>query len=153
MERYKLPLDSRIRQIFYRQPTRPNHYYNSVVSIMVVSVLHGIPDDFAPVAIPLPYRTGDVLGYIRGERFVGFYWDRNLGPVWDDGRPATADRSTWLSFVSVATRLQETYEVNLGSSDTESTHVLIWDRWRQKGYLALKDSALRFLRQRLSPTR
>ena len=109
----------------------------------------GLPEDFVVVGIPLPYRTGDVLGYLRGERFVGFYWDRQLGPMWDDGLPVAADRSVWISFISVAARLEEHYEANIGSSDSAATHMLVWDRWRQKGYVAPVESARRFLRERI----
>jgi hypothetical protein len=109
----------------------------------------GLPDDFVLVKIPLPYRTGDVLGYIRGERFVGFYWDRDLGPMWDDGLPVAADPTVWLAFVSVAAKLQEHYDADLGSSNSNSTHMLVWDRWRQKGYVARMESGRQFLRERV----
>jgi hypothetical protein len=108
----------------------------------------GLPEDFSPVTIPLPYRTGDVLGYLRGERFVGFYWDRDLGPTWDDGRAEQASRSVWLSFVSVASKLRQAYDVDIGSSETHPSHIFVWDRWRQKGYIASRESALRFLHRR-----
>jgi hypothetical protein len=109
----------------------------------------GLPDDFVLIKIPLPYRTGDVLGYIRGERFVGFYWDRQRGPMWDDGLPVAADPSVWLSFVSVAAKLREHYDADIGSSNTDSTHMLVWDRWRQKGYVARIESGRQFLRDRV----
>jgi hypothetical protein len=109
----------------------------------------GLPEDFVAVGIPLPYRTGDVLGYIRGERFVGFYWDRDRGPMWDDGLPVAADRSVWISYISVAAKLEEHYHVDIGSSNTAPTHMLVWDRWRQKGYVATLDSGRRFLRERM----
>ena len=107
----------------------------------------GLPEDFVAVGVPLPYRTGDVLGYLRGERFVGFYWDRQLGPMWDDGFPVAADRTVWISYVSVAAKLEEHYNVNLGSSGSVATHMLVWDRWRQKGYVAPLKSARTFLRE------
>jgi hypothetical protein len=108
-----------------------------------------LPDDFVQIKIPLPYRTGDVLGYVRGERFVGFYWNRELGPMWDDGLPVAADPSVWISFVSVASKLSEHYDADIGSSSTDATHMLVWDRWRQKGYIALIDAGRRFIRERV----
>jgi len=109
----------------------------------------GLPDDFVLVGIPLPYRTGDVLGYVRGERFVGFYWDRTLGPMWDDGLPVAADRGVWISYVSVASKLAEHYQADIGSSNSSATHMLVWDRWRQRGYVATQESGRRFLRERM----
>lgn len=109
----------------------------------------GLPDDFVLVGIPLPYRTGDVLGYVRGERFVGFYWDRELGPTWDDGLPVAADRGVWISYISVAAKLEEHYNANIGSSAANATHMLVWDRWRQKGYVATQESGRKFLRDRV----
>jgi hypothetical protein len=109
----------------------------------------GVPEDFKLIGIPLPYRTGDTLGYVRGERFVGFYWDRQLGPMWDDGFPVAADPSVWISYISIAAKLEENYEADIGSSTSDATHMLVWDRWRQRGYIATKESGRRFLRGRV----
>jgi hypothetical protein len=104
-----------------------------------------LPPDFAPVTVDMPHRLGDSMGYVRGARFVGFYWEPKSGPIWDDGEPFQADRVGWYTFVRTFTSLTDVYEVNLGSSISEATHVLIWDRERQAGYLAPRHSAISFL--------
>ena len=110
-----------------------------------MSIALELPPDFAPVTVDMPHRLGDALGYIRGARYVGFYWEPMSGPIWNDGEPFPADKVGWYTFVRTLTSLTDVYEVNLGSSVAEATHVLIWDRELQTGYLAPRHSAIRFL--------
>src|SRR5260221_5695810 len=98
-----------------------------------MSVAIELPADFAPVTVDMPHRLGDALGYIRGARYVGFYWEPERGPVWDDGEPFQADRVGWYTFVRTFTSLTDVYEVNLGSIRTQATHVFFWDRDLQAG--------------------
>ncbi len=110
-----------------------------------MSVSLELPFDFSPVTVEMPHRLGDALGYVRGARYVGFYWEPIVGPVWDDGEPFAADRVGWYMFVRTLASLGDYYDVNLGSSVSAATHVLVWDRSMQTGYLAPRVSALRFL--------
>ena len=108
-----------------------------------------VPEDFVPLTIVLPrVDQAEMLGYMGSSRFVGFYWDTELGgAVWNDGNQPRGGRSENFTFNRFIRPLAFLYNVNFGTRGGMATHILIWDREHETAYMAPRDTALRFLRE------
>jgi hypothetical protein len=107
-----------------------------------------LPADFVPLTLVLPgIDKPEMLGYVGAARFVGFYWDIEIGgAVWNDGHSPQIGRSENFTFTRFVRPLAFLYNVNFGTRGGAATHVLVWDRERENAYMAPRESAIRFLR-------
>lgn len=111
-----------------------------------------LPADFVPLTLVLPgIDRPEMLGYSGEARFVGFYWDIEVGgAVWNDGHHPQTGRSEDFTFTRFVRPLAFLYNVNFGTRGGAATHVLIWDRESESAYMAPRESALRFLRHQIA---
>jgi hypothetical protein len=108
-----------------------------------------LPTEFVPLTIVIPgIDRPDLLGYSGDARFVGFYWDAKAGgAVWSDGREGFIGRGENFTFIRFIRPLGFLYNVNFGTRGGKATHILVWDRDQANAYVALRESAVQFLRE------
>jgi hypothetical protein len=128
------------------------HFTRRTYSFPMNSPIATVPADFIPLTVVLPGdEQTDFLGYPGTARFVGFYWDNEVGgAVWTDGSETAPGHSQSFTFLRFVRPLAFLHNINFGTRGGISSHFLIWDREQVTGYFAPRQSAQNFLRgQRL----
>ncbi len=88
-----------------------------------------------------------MLGYRGTARFVGFWWDSELDDVsWDDGIDSEDATGQWEEWSAYLAQIGPYLRVNLGRTDEEATHLVIFDRAEKYALVAWMDEGLAFLK-------
>jgi hypothetical protein len=86
------------------------------------------------------------LGYRGKDRFVLFYYEpRGEEVIWRDSRSYGFATGAGQLFIDELEPVAEHHNVDVGSSGSAGTHVLLIDREERRAYFVERDEAIRFL--------
>ncbi len=112
-----------------------------------------MPMDFMAVRGVYPAAFARDLGYTGKSRWVAFWWDDADDDVaWNDGTNEGLGEGAWEVWTKVVAPIgayfKHNHRANLGGAEEPATHMLLYDRGQQIGFVAPNESVLEFLAER-----